>query len=377
MHQLAARAAVTAGVVLLGAGVAGITPVTNRPPAAEVLDVQLVSGVEMVLDLVRHGQSTDNAADPQIIGTVPPGAPLTDLGEQQAITVGNSLYNGGDNDFDGVYASQFLRAEQTAWPLLQLLAGNPCDSTDCAIPSGPDTPIPGIDPTHVLSGLNELNAGILDGQPASTFNGLLYLVAPLMWIFGQYWFPQLGSTIDPNGMAFEDRFSNAVETIYNAGGATTDGQLHDVAFSHALAMATWTMMNVKNPDFGLFFSELTNGILPNTGQIVIEGNPTDGWTLISYGGTAVPADPGLLTSLFVTFRDLIVAPQMALWNLFHSVSSGEPAEFVSALQQGINEVGAAAAQFPESVLQDVLGALGCEPLPLDPGPVIADALTAI
>lgn len=372
MHQFAVRIWTGAAVVLLGAGALGVTPAVHRLPDTRVLDVALASGTQLVLDLVRHGESTDNASSPPILGTTPPGAPLTALGEQQAIAVGNSLYNGGDNGIDGVWASQFLRAQQTAWPLVQLLAGHPCGTGDCAIPPGPDTPIPGIDPTQVLSGLNELDAGILRGHDASTLNGLLYMLAPIMWMFGQYWVPQLFSTVDPNGMAFENRFGGAVDTIYNAGGATTDGQLHDVAFAHAASIATWVMMNVKNPDFGLFFSELTKGILPNTGQVVIEGSPTDGWTLVSYAGTAVAADPGLLTSLFVSFRDLITAPQMAVWNLFESIFGGGSADVVGALQQSVEEVGAAAAQFPEAVLHDFLGALGAGPLTLEPGPVIPD-----
>ena len=53
-------------------------------------------------------------------------------------------------------------------------------------------------------------------------------------------------------------------------------------------------MNVKNPDFSVLLNEVekTGGFLANTGQVVVQGDPTDGWTLVSYDGTTVPADPG-------------------------------------------------------------------------------------
>src|SRR5690349_6505813 len=117
MQLFATRSCVTACVGLAGAGVIAVTPVTASPPRIQTLDVQLTSGeTDMVLDLVRHGESSDNVAG--IIGTTPPGAALTDLGKEQAITIGQALYNGGNNDIDGVFASEFTRTQQTAWPLI-------------------------------------------------------------------------------------------------------------------------------------------------------------------------------------------------------------------------------------------------------------------
>jgi broad specificity phosphatase PhoE len=350
MQLFATRSCVTACVGLAGAGVIAVTPLTASPPRIQSLDVQLVSGEDMVLDLVRHGESVDNVAG--IIGTTPPGAALTDLGQEQAITVGQALYNGGTNDIDGVFASEFTRTQQTAWPLIELLQGK-SDYAD--IPAGP---APILDPTQILPGLNELNAGVLEGTSQSNeLTSLLYLVAPLAWMSGQYWVPQLGSTVDPNGMAFEDRFSDAVQTIYDAGGALDDGELHDVAFSHAAAISTWVMMNVKNPDFEVLLDEFkSGGLLSNTGQVVVEGNPTDGWTLISYDGTAVPADPGLGTELFVDYRDLITAPQMAGWHIWEAVLGGDPTEISTAVQTGFDDVGAALLQFPQAVFTDILDA---------------------
>uniref|UniRef100_UPI000A8A2034 phosphoglycerate mutase family protein n=1 Tax=Mycobacterium sp. UM_Kg27 TaxID=1545693 RepID=UPI000A8A2034 len=188
---------ITAGVALVGAGlvaVAPVAPIAAPLPGIARPDITLTA-VDMVLDLVRHGQSTENVSD--YVGTTPPGAPLTELGEQQAIDVGNGLYNGGDNNIGGVYASDFLRAQQTAWPLVQLLAGQPVDPANF-----PDGPPPLLAPEQILSGLGEINAGWLEGQ-SGTISGLLYLLPTIAWMTGAYWVPMLGSDINPNGMAFQ------------------------------------------------------------------------------------------------------------------------------------------------------------------------------
>lgn len=353
MPSLATGSWITAGVALAGASVIAVTPVTSPLPQVHAADLIQLLADDMVLDLVRHGESADNVAG--IIGTVPPGAELTDIGRDQAVTVGQSLYNGGDNDIDAVYASEFLRAQQTAFPLTEFLQGGNVTSAD--IPDGP-TPI--LDTGQILAGLNELDAGILEGVSTSQATELvaaLYLVAPLAWMSGQFWVPQLGSTIDPNGMAFQDRFSDAVQTIYDGGDTTNDGELNAVAFSHSAAIATWVMMNVENPDFGILLNEIqSGGLLSNTGQVILEGNPTDGWTLISYDGNPVDQDPGLATELFVDYRDFIIAPQMAGWHIWEAILGGDPMEINSAIQTGFEDVSAAFVQFPQAVFQDIIDA---------------------
>jgi hypothetical protein len=42
----------------------------------------------------------------------------------------------------------------------------------------------------------------------------------------------------------------------------------------------WTLMNARNGKQNL----LTDHPLPNTGRVVLTGNPTMGWTLISWDG---------------------------------------------------------------------------------------------
>ncbi len=356
MRQLGTHSWITAGVALVGVGAIAVAPTSVPPPDIHLVDIQLTVGAtDITLDLVRHGQSVDNVEG--ILGTVPPGAALTDVGKEQAIVVGDTLYNHGHNDIAGVYASELLRTQQTAWPLDHLLLGTG-DPT-----SIPDGPLPLLDPGQILAGLNELNAGFLEGQPLNTFTEIAYILAPIMWISGQYWVPQLGSDIDPNGVAFNDRVTDAIQAIYDNTISTTsndDGKLTDVVFSHAGTIAVWTLMNVKNPDFGVVLKELldTHNPVANTGQVVLEGNPTDGWTLISWDGTDVPQTPDLLTGLFVDWRDLITAPQIAGWHIWEAIQGGDQAAISAAFETGFQQVVAAITQFPQAVIDTITGAFG-------------------
>lgn len=81
-----------------------------------------------------------------------------------------------------------------------------------------------------------------------------------------------------DGNEFDARFDDAVATICGSGDA------NPVVFSHSVAMMMWVLMNVTNPDTSL----LTSDPVPNTGQIVVVGNPRDGWTLTDWDGTPVP-----------------------------------------------------------------------------------------
>ena len=81
--------------------------------------------------------------------------------------------------------------------------------------------------------------------------------------------------ISIDGNEFDARFYEAVDTIYRS------SQQQPVAFSHGAAIAMWTMMNVANPPLDLAQSQP----LPNTGYVVVRGNPQDGWTLLDWNAT--------------------------------------------------------------------------------------------
>ena len=291
----------------------------------------------IVLDLVRHGESVDNAAG--IIDTVPPGTPLDATGEGQATAVATAIQN-EYTSIAGIFASDEIRSQETATPLAQELNLYP------------------LDPSHILSGLNEIPAGSFDGDSTTSLEGILYLLGPLSWVFGDVLTPDIG---DPsvNGVTFDESFGGAVQTIYGdtVGGAGTS--VNDVAFSSEGAIAVWTMMNVNNPDFSVLLQEVeqTGGFLPNAGQVVVEGSPGD-WTLVSYDGTAVPQDPGLGTELFVDFRNLIEAPQFAGYDIYEALLTGNSATIDTAIQTGLSQVDTALTQFPVEVWDDIVGALG-------------------
>ena len=288
----------------------------------------------IVLDFVRHGESGDMTA----INTLVPGPELTDTGEQQAQALVNVL---SGNGIDDIYASTMIRSQETATPLADAL----------------NLPI------HVLPGLNEIDAGIFEGTPVNVgdlpLGGALYLLAPLAWTLGLDFVPQLGSTVDPNGIAFDESFSGAVQSIYDGSVGTDASNNTDAVFSHEGAIAIWTLMNVDNPDFSVVLQEFLNTgeLLPYTGQVVVDGSPGD-WTLVSWDGTPVPQDPGLPTELFVDWRDLITAPQFADYDIYEALLTGNSATIESAIQAGVSQIDTALTQFPVAVIDDIVSAFG-------------------
>ncbi|WP_085184103.1 PE domain-containing protein [Mycobacterium sp. IEC1808] len=283
----------------------------------------------IVIEFVRHGQSVGNAAN--LIDTAVPGLPLTPLGMQQATAIGTAL--GPQGNFAGVFESQLTRVQQTAF-------------------------FAGMNNVPILAGLNEISAGVFDGAPDISPQGLLYLVAPLAWTLGFPIVPMLGpGSAHINGIVFDQGFTHAMQTMY--GTAMTNpvvnpgnGQITDVAFSSEFAIEVGTLMNVNNPDPLLMLTHP----LPNTGVVVVQGNPQGGWSLVSWDGVPV-GPPTLPTKLFVDVRDLITAPQFAAWNSLTALGTGDPATILGAVQNGVDEVAAATVHFPVAVGRDLIHAV--------------------
>ncbi len=53
----------------------------------------------------------------------------------------------------------------------------------------------------------------------------------------------------------------------------------------------------------------------------------------------------------------MTVPQTAAWNIYQAVLGGDPTTIEDALSTGLHKVGAAIAQFPESVINDAVGAV--------------------
>ncbi|BDE15912.1 hypothetical protein MKCMC460_47720 [Mycobacterium sp. 20KCMC460] len=289
---------------------------TYIPPSSEIVTI----------DFIRHGQTASNVAN--LLDTAVPGPPLTALGVTQAQNVAAVLH-AQQPAFAGIFDSQMIRTQETASYLATLQ--------------------PSLTPV-VLPGLNEINAGLLEGMgqiPA----GLIYLAGPVVWTLGLPAFPMLGiSAVNPTGLTFASGFNNAVQTMYNTALSSSSHQV--AAYSSALAIETGTMMMVDNPNPLL----LVTGSLSNTGGVVVQGSPATGWTMLSYNGTPVgPAN--LPTQLFVDVRNFITAPQFAGYDVGSALFTGDPATIVNAVRDGAREVATATVHFPFAIAETLLGAL--------------------
>lgn len=197
----------------------------------------------ITLTLIRHAESQANAAD--VLATTVPGPPLTPLGQEQAATGADRLKG---NDFDGVFASQMVRTQQTAAPLAKALG----------------------EQVTVLPGLNEISAGWFEGVPVSDTSGA-FLLGPEGWLKGDR---RSGIPGSVNGNQFNGAFTSAVQAIYES------GDEKPVAFSSSLSIMMWTLLNARNGKPSL----LTDHPLPNMGKVVLEGNPLTGWNLKEWDG---------------------------------------------------------------------------------------------
>lgn len=200
----------------------------------------------ITLTLVRHGQSEGNASG--LIDTSVPGPNLTAKGWCQSVVTAGQL---SPNHYDGVYASDMIRTQQTATPMAEALG----------------------EQVSVLPGLREIEAGQYEGQPES--NAQSYLAIPMRWLKGDR-SARIPGSVDGN--EFEARFDDAVQHIYDS------GQQNPIAVSHGGAIMLWVLMNVHNPDPSL----LTGKPLPNTGRVVVTGSPSDGWTLTDWIADPAP-----------------------------------------------------------------------------------------
>lgn len=282
------------------------------------------------IDFVRHGESIANTQG--WIDTAVPGVSLTPLGQLQASAVAHVLASQGP--FAGLFDSQLTRTQETAAPLAALTGMSP----------------------QILPGLNEINAGYLDGIPQIPW-GIPYLVGPLAWTLGFPLVPMLapGST-DINGIVFNRNFTGALQTMYGAAMANPvvahNGNITDVAYSSAFTIEVGTLMNVDNPNPLLMLTHSLN----STGIVVVRGDPQGGWTMVSWDG--IPVGPANLpTKLFVDVRNLIVPPQVAAWNVAESLFTGDPVTVINTIHDGADAIGAATIHFPFAVAKGVADSL--------------------
>jgi hypothetical protein len=351
------RRNVTAGVTLVGASVIAVTPAAAPLPEVHVPDIQLTAGGEpdIVIDFVEHGVVTNQVPADQVgltlgVSGLPPGTALNAVGEQEAQDVGHQLFSelGGPHGVAGIFAGLDIRMPETMAPFAALEEMH----------------------TQILTGLDEVDGGLYAGQSLLSPAGILFDLTVLAWAFGLTSVPMPGS-VDFNGVQFDDYFGNAVHTMYNDAVASpvvsANGDITVAAGSGEAAISAWVLGNVTNPDLAIFIPRFIKSLvtgdaggsfLPNGDVVEVEGNPEDGWTLVSWAGQAIPQNPGLITELLVDLRDLIMAPQTAVYNVFEAVLDGDSTTTIdNALQAGLQSVATAIAQFPGSVLNDTVDEL--------------------
>jgi broad specificity phosphatase PhoE len=274
----------------------------------------------ITLTWVRHGESYGNIAGAGI-DTKVPGPELTDLGEQQAEAIAQQLKDGG---YDSIYVSDMIRTHQTAAPLEALL--------------------PGL-PVYEKAGIHEISAGIFEGSPIDSGLGRIgYFLIPVAWTLGLRSLPIPGGE---TGNGFEARVNSVIADVIS------NGDTKPVLFSHGATIMVWTMMNVDNPDVMLMLTHP----LGNTAVVVVTGNPDDGWMLQSWDGIAISQNPSLGGKMFVNLRNLVVAPQTAVYNVVQAVKSRDLAKVVAAIRDGVVSVAKAGVDFVKDSVTDIAQAI--------------------
>jgi probable phosphoglycerate mutase len=200
----------------------------------------------MRLILVRHGQTPANVDG--IIESAFPGPGLTELGLRQAEAVPAAL---ADEPIDSISVSRLVRTHLTARPLVTAT---------------------GIEPVE-RPGLHEVQAGDYEGR-TDRASVLGYVGVVGQWGQGELDVRMPGSE---DGHEFFRRFDADVAVIAETGSRVA------VVVSHGAAIRVWSAVRAGNvaPSFMLDHD------LANTGVVVLEGSPADGWVLETWQGEPV------------------------------------------------------------------------------------------
>lgn len=200
----------------------------------------------MRLILVRHGQTQSNVD--HIIDTGMPGPGLTELGQREAAALPDFLRA---DRVDAIFASPLLRAQQTAAPL--------AETRGLAV--------------AVRDGIREIEAGDFEGtsDKASVHD---FVSTEFAWVRGELDRRMPGAE---NGRETLARFDEVVAEAYDAGHASV------VFVSHGSIIRTWSGARADNIEAGF----VRRNPLNNTGVVVLEGSPDDGWTVLTWQNTAV------------------------------------------------------------------------------------------
>lgn len=302
----------------------------------------------MTVTFIRHAESQGNASG--YIDTSTPGPHLTNdqvnqnggaTGQQQAQDWANAQCPTAQcTKYDALYASTMIRTQETAAPFAAK-RGLPVTILGAYDPDNPQR----------NSGVQEISAGIFEGIPEGEGIGRIgYILAPLAWTMGLQFVSVPGGE---NGLEFNERVTNALADVESGTTDTNgDGEVDAAVFSHGATIMMWTMMNVDNPNLMLFAQHQLN----NTDTVVVEKNADGSWTLKEWAGQEV-GEADYATKMFVNVRDLIVAPQKAIYNMRIPVLSLDAQGIVTTGAQGIQDVAQAGVKFVTDSVTDTVNAI--------------------
>ncbi|NUS76047.1 MAG: histidine phosphatase family protein [Streptomyces sp.] len=210
----------------------------------------------MRLLLVRHGQTPSNVDF--LLDTAVPGPGLTPLGERQAAALPAAL---ADEDIEALYASTLVRTQLTAAPL--------------AAARGLDV--------LVRDGIREIAAGDLEMLDGHSQAGHTYMETIFAWSAGDIARRMPGGESGAEALA---RYDAVIAEAAGSGAATV------ALVSHGAAIRMWTSARADNVDVAFAAARP----LDNTGVVILEGSPSDGWKALTWAGAVVggtgPADEG-------------------------------------------------------------------------------------
>ncbi|MDQ1037174.1 broad specificity phosphatase PhoE [Streptomyces sp. V3I8] len=200
----------------------------------------------MRLLLIRHGQTPSNVK--HLLDTAVPGPALTPLGQRQAAALPDAL---AGEEIGALYASTLIRTQLTAAPLAERT---------------------GLE-VRVRDGLRELTAGDLemrgDANAVTT-----YMTTTFAWSAGDV---ELRMPGGENGVEALRRI-DAVVAEAAAGGVPTVAMV-----SHGAAIRMWAAARADNIDVAFAAAHP----LDNTGVVILDGTPADGWRVLTWAGRSV------------------------------------------------------------------------------------------
>ncbi|MEJ5996844.1 histidine phosphatase family protein [Corynebacterium sp. H130] len=211
------------------------------------------------LILLRHGQTFSNLN--RVLDARPPGAELTELGQQQAVDVGHELAEYcGPGNVERIVTSVAIRAQQTA---MRVAASIEEDFSMA----------PGSLPIDIRLGIHEISAGTLQGTQGEEA-AQQYTDAFRGWLDGDE------DSMLPEGENHRDvlhRYQPVLESLVGADKDT-------IVVSHGAAIrVVSTHASGIDPDFAF------GAYLANCRFVVLrpEGKPFGQWTIERWAESAV------------------------------------------------------------------------------------------